>query len=86
MLDFMTSSFYYSTRNKKILLDFKPSIKSTWNKLEEKVRTAIQDIISYEKSIVSVSRVFKNRNFQVETLTIHILDTKNQNQEFIYLL
>lgn len=48
-----------------------------WSKIEEKVRTAISDVVPYAESSVIISRVEGEGNLKNETL--HILITENEN-------
>ena len=52
-----------------------------WSKIEEKVKTAIQDIIPYDKSSVTIERVYEDGNFKIETLCITI-EGNGTNQIF----
>ena len=59
--------------------------EANWSRLEEKVKSAIQDIIPYEESVVTISRVFDDGNFKNETLNITILD-KNSSETIVYTI
>lgn len=52
-----------------------------WSKIEEKVKTAISDIVPYNESTVTISRVVGNGNFQNEILRI-LINGNNINQAF----
>ena len=58
---------------------------ANWSRLEEKVKTAIQDIIPYDESVVTISRSFRNGSFKNETLNITILD-KNSSDSIAYTI
>ena len=74
------NSFYYDFGSELVDLRHVDLLNDTyWNKLTEKVKVAIQDIIPYEESSVSIDRVYEDSNFQVETLRISILE----NGQFI---
>lgn len=74
------NSFYYDFGSELVDLRHVDLLNDTyWSKLTEKVKVAIQDIIPYEESSVSIDRVYEDSNFQVETLRISILE----NGQFI---
>lgn len=76
------NSFYYDFGSE--LVDFRhlDLLNDTyWGKIEEKVKTAIQDIIPYDESSVSIERVYKDGNFKTETLCITI-EGNGTNQIF----
>ena len=58
---------------------------ANWSKIEDKVKTAIQDIIPYDESVVTISRSFRNGSFKNETLNITILD-KNSSDSIAYTI
>lgn len=58
---------------------------ANWSRLEEKVKAAIQDIIPYKESAVTISRVLEDGNFQVETLCITISDNGQVIDQYFYL-
>lgn len=74
------NSFYYDFGSELVDLRHLDLLNDTyWSKLTEKVKVAIQDIIPYEESLVTISRVYEDSNFQVETLCISI----SENGQFI---
>lgn len=76
------NSFYYNFGSE--LVDFRhlDLLNDTyWSKIEEKVKTAIQDIIPYDESSVSIERVYEDGNFKIETLCITI-EGNGTNQIF----
>lgn len=74
------NSFYYDFGSELVDLRHLDLLNDTyWSKLTEKIKVAIQDIIPYEESSVSIDRVYEDSNFQVETLRISILE----NGQFI---
>lgn len=74
------NNFYYDFGSELVDLRHVDLLNDTyWSKLTEKVKVAIQDIIPYEESSVSIDRVYEDSNFQVETLRISILE----NGQFI---
>ena len=74
------NSFYYDFGSELVDWRHVDLLNDTyWSKLTEKVKVAIQDIIPYEESSVSINRVYEDSNFQVETLRISILE----NGQFI---
>lgn len=74
------NSFYHDFGSELVDLRHLDLLNDTyWSKLTEKVKVAIQDIIPYEESSVSINRVYEDSNFQVETLRISILE----NGQFI---
>lgn len=74
------NSFYYNFGSELVDLRHLDLLNDTyWSKLTEKIKVAIQDIIPYEESSVSIDRVYEDSNFQVETLRISILE----NGQFI---
>ena len=48
-----------------------------WSKIEEKIKTAISDVVPYNESSVTISRIEGESNLKNETL--HILITENEN-------
>ena len=48
-----------------------------WSKIEEKIKTAISDVVPYNESSVTISRIEGESNLKNET--IHILITENEN-------
>ena len=56
-----------------------------WSKLTEKVKVAIQDIIPYDESSVTISRVYEDSNFQVETLCISISENGQTIGQYYYI-
>ena len=52
-----------------------------WSKIEEKAKEAISDIVPYNESTVTISRVVGNGNFQNEILRI-LINGNNINQAF----
>ena len=76
------NSFYYNFGSE--LVDFRhlDLLNDTyWSKIEEKVKTAIQDIIPYDESSVTINRVYEDGNFKIETLCITI-EGNGTNQIF----
>lgn len=76
------NSFYYDFGSE--LVDFRhlDLLNDTyWSKIEEKVKTAIQDIIPYDESSVAINRVYEDGNFKIETLCITI-EGNGTNQIF----
>lgn len=76
------NSFYYNFGSE--LVDFRhlDLLNNTyWSKIEEKVKTAIQDIIPYDESSVTINRVYEDGNFKIETLCITI-EGNGTNQIF----
>ena len=76
------NSFYYDFGSE--LVDFRhlDLLNDTyWSKIEEKVKTAIQDIIPYDESSVTIERVYEDGNFKTETLYITI-EGNGTNQIF----
>lgn len=76
------NSFYYDFGSE--LVDFRhlDLLNDTyWSKIEEKVKTAIQDIIPYDESLVTINRVYEDGNFKIETLCITI-EGNSTNQIF----
>ena len=67
------NSFYYDFGSE--LVDFRhlDLLNDTyWSKIEEKVKTAIQDIIPYDESSITIERVYEDSNFKIETLCVTI--------------
>ena len=58
---------------------------ANWSRLEEQVKTAIQDIIPYDESVVTINRSFGNGSFKNETLNITIFD-KNSSDSIAYTI
>ena len=80
------NSFYYDFGSE--LVDFRhlDLLNDTyWSKIEEKVKTAIQDIIPYYESAVVISRVYNNGNFKIETLCISILENGKRIGQYYYI-
>ena len=80
------NSFYYDFGSE--LVDFRhlDLLNDTyWSKIEEKVKTAIQDIIPYDESAVVISRVYNNGNFKIETLCISILENGKRIGQYYYI-
>ena len=72
-------NFYYDFGSE--LVDFRhvDLLNDThWSKLEDKVKTAIQDIIPYDESSVTINRVYEDGNFKVGTLQIEIFIPYNK--------
>lgn len=74
------NGFYYDFGSELVDLRHVDLLNDTyWSKLEGKVKTAIQDIIPYDESLVTINRIEEDSNFQVETLCISI----SENGQFI---
>ena len=80
------NSFYYGFGSELVDLRHKDLLNDAyWSKIEEKVKTAIQDIIPYDESAVVISRVYKNGNFKIETLCISILENGKRIGQYYYI-
>lgn len=80
------SGFYHGFGSELVIMRHLDLLNNAnWSRLEEKVKAAIQDIIPYEESVVTISRVFDDGNFKNETLNITILD-KNSSETIVYTI
>lgn len=80
------NSFYYDFGSELVDLRHVDLLNDTyWSKLEEKVKTAIQDIIPYNESSVTIDRVYEDSNFQVETLCISISENGQFIDQYYYI-
>ena len=80
------NSFYYSFGSELVDLRHKDLLNDAYcSKIEEKVKTAIQDIIPYDESAVVISRVYNNGNFKIETLCISILENGKRIGQYYYI-
>ena len=80
------NSFYHDFGSKLVTMRHLDLLNdANWSRLEEKVKTAIQDIIPYDESVVTISRSFRNGSFKNETLNITILD-KNSSDSIAYTI
>ena len=80
------NSFYYGFGSELVDLRHKDLLNDAyWSKIEEKVKTAIQDIIPYDESAVVISRVYNNGNFKIETLCISILENGKRIGQYYYI-
>lgn len=76
------NSFYYDFGSELVNFRHLDLLNDTyWSKLTEKVKTAIQDIIPYDESSVTINRVYEDGNFKTETLCITI-EGNGTNQIF----
>ena len=63
------NSFYYDFGSELVDLRHLDLLNDTyWSKLMEKVKVAIQDIIPYDESLVTINRIEEDSNFQFVTL------------------
>ena len=80
------NSFYYDFGSELVDLRHLDLLNDTyWSKLTEKVKVAIQDIIPYEESSVTINRVYEKGNFQNETLSINIKGNGNSVNQVFYI-
>ena len=80
------NSFYYDFGSELVDYRHLDLLNDTyWSKIEEKVKTAIQDIIPYDESTVVISRVYDNGNFKIEMLCISILDNGKSIGQYYYI-
>ena len=77
---------YYNFGSELVDLRHKDLLNDAYcSKIEEKVKTAIQDIIPYYESAVVISRVYNNGNFKIETLCISILENGKRIGQYYYI-
>ena len=80
------NSFYYDFGSELVDLRHLDLLNDTyWSKLAEKVKVAIQDIIPYDESSVTISRAYKDENFQIETLCISISENGQTIGQYYYI-
>ena len=80
------NSFYYDFGSELVDLRHLDLLNDTyWSKLEEKVKTAIQDIIPYDESSITIDRIYEDGNFKAETLSINIKENGNNIKQVFYI-